>query len=249
MSEPERQADKAAARRRAAEAMARAAKAEGDDVDIVGVMTHIKPRDDMVRALVRAEGQLQLAKGHLANPFATDNGEDLEQAVEDADAALQAAKSAVPASASDNPAQQESDKAARRSVYGLQSAFWPMLDGGMLTTWQADRATVFGEIKCCGHCGEVQFGGRYQFSNFTVEAAEPPGAEPPYHKCNYVMSKYTMDSLGNWRVCPSCADAKHRAQRSRHVVAFNPTYIRLLIVPGIACLALQNLSLIDVSVS
>ena len=248
MTAPQRAAAQQAAKQRAAKAMARRAEEEGDDVEIVGNTTPVRLRDDLIRAVVRAEGQLQLAKGHLADPLATDDMEELELAETVAATNLLDANTALDESDSFDEATIDLDVAARRSVYGLQATTWPQLDVWMLADWRKERAKVFGEMVCCGHCGEVHFGGR-MYNNFTVEPATPTGAKPPYALCNDVMSKYTMNSLRQWRVCTSCADARSRALRLRHIVSFNPTYLRLLIVPGVACLALQNLSLLDVSVS
>jgi hypothetical protein len=238
LSEPEQRAYREAARRRTAEAMARAAQEEGDDADIVGVPPVTRPRDDLIKAVVRAQGQEQLAQEHLRDPHPSDDEDELAVA----QAALGTATAAL---VEDSDADAVKDAAAERSVYGLQAANWPDLDAGWLAEWRQERSKVFPHMKCCAFCGEVQLGGRNR-SKFLVE--RPGLGASPYARCNSVMEPFTKDSAGDWWVCPCCQEPRTRSQRSRHSVAFEPDYVQLLIVPGIECLALQNLSLVDVSV-
>jgi hypothetical protein len=174
---------------RAGLAWARAEAAEAADDEVVDEPV-ARPRDGFIRSIVSAEGEVQLAQARLALCPSGDASaavrEDAKQLLRVAEEALASAQLLLGVEPEGTCPE---DAMARRSVYGLQAATWPMLDDdgakvGLLHKWRLKRAKVCNEIQCCGFCGEVELGGRHTRIRYLLVPAVPAGTMPPYAACN-----------------------------------------------------------------
>lgn len=128
--------------------------------------------------------------------------------------------------------------------WGLHAAWWDRVEG-LLDQWRANNLLSFGEMRCCGFCGAVELGGRRQHAFTAVEPTPGSQGFPPYAFTNMRMCDKTLAPDGKWWQCSTCSTAAGRSQRLKWASEMLPDYQDMVLQPGLRCLAVQNLALLD----
>eukprot|EP00798_Chlamydomonas_sp_ICE-L_P005749 gene5749-6043_t len=114
----------------------------------------------------------------------------------------------------------------------------------MLSLSTSRCAKFFDSMVCCAICGACHLGGPPSFHEY--KSVPPDVRTPPPYALSFIyMESKTVDSDGNWWLCPACVSDKRK--HAEHVIFYEPAYMTALLSTEPE--DLLRLSVIDVHVS
>ena len=114
----------------------------------------------------------------------------------------------------------------------------------MLSSFTSRCAKLFDSMVCCAICGACHLGGPPSFHEY--KSVPPDVRTPPPYALSFIyIESKTVDSDGNWWLCPACVS--DRRKHVEYVIFYEPAYVTALLSTEPE--DLLRLSVIDVHVS